>query len=82
MAQGIIMSALEEFAFMTNEEFLSLPHKEQMGYLRRATEELAQKSHHLQELVGQMEKVQIAPHNVYQLPQRPNTANRSDKQTA
>lgn len=76
------MSALEDFAFMTNEEFLSLPPKEQMGYLKRATEELAQKSHHLQELVGQMEKVRLATHNVYPLPQRPKTANPSDKHTA
>ena len=76
------MSHLEEFAFLTNEQFLLLPHKEQVGYLRRATEELAQSSLQLRQLVAEMEKTQIATRNVYPLPPRHSPARRDDKQLA
>jgi hypothetical protein len=76
------MSHLEEFAFLTNEQFLLLPRKEQVGYLRRATEELAQRSLQLRQLVAEMEKTQIAMRNVYPLPPRHSTAQRDDKHIA
>ena len=76
------MSHLEEFAFLTTEQFLLLPRKEQVGYLRRVTEELAQSSLQLRQLVAEMEKTQIATRNVYPLPLRHSTAQRDDKQLA
>ena len=77
------MSHLQEgVCALTNEEFLSLSHKEQVGYLRRATEELAQSSLQLRQLVAEMEKTQIATRNVYPLPPRHSITQRDDKQIA